>query len=239
MTTDSLDPIKPEGSDDPIGELIRDANKASLYGRLLKVGWIVRFKSPDVDFDEALNAGTDHMTEYFSDMIGGLRVGHVDELKGLGFFSAIKERTGSNVNVGQWNAIPAENLDHVVQIIGNIIPQATAGVCNILKDLLKMVSSSKAANCSIGFILADDQRNDWPLGDVRARRMQVEASCKNESCRRCFNVNLDSLIESVGAGYFISDIPPMTCEACGEPLSIALAMLHPKDDHEKEFPGDK
>ena len=56
--------------------------------------------------------------------------------------------------------------------------------------------------------------------------MQLEAFCSNESCRRFYAFNLDQLIELAGADYLTSDISPMSCEHCGEPLKIELAMGH-------------
>lgn len=70
--------------------------------------------------------------------------------------------------------------------------------------------------------------SDWTLGAVRARNMQLEASCKTKDCGRFLRFDLDRLIGSVGANFPIADIPPMTCEDCGGPLSIELAMLHPE-----------
>ena len=49
----------------------------------LKNGWIVRFRYPGTDFDKALEAGFEHAMEHFAGMIGGLRVGHVEELRRL------------------------------------------------------------------------------------------------------------------------------------------------------------
>ncbi|MBI3672263.1 MAG: hypothetical protein HY245_02320 [Rhizobiales bacterium] len=70
--------------------------------------------------------------------------------------------------------------------------------------------------------------SDWTLGAVRARGLQLEASCKTESCRRFFVFDIDRLVDQVGADYLIADIPDLTCEACGGPLKIELAMLHPE-----------
>ena len=71
--------------------------------------------------------------------------------------------------------------------------------------------------------------SDWTLGAVQARGMQLEASCKKESCRHFSVFELGRLIEMVGADYLISDIPPMTCESCGGPLKIELATGHQED----------
>lgn len=71
--------------------------------------------------------------------------------------------------------------------------------------------------------------SDWTLGAVRARGMQLEASCKNGSCRHFYVFELDQLIGMVGADYPIANIPPMTCEHCGGPLKIELAMGHHED----------
>lgn len=69
--------------------------------------------------------------------------------------------------------------------------------------------------------------SDWTLGAVRARGLQLEASCKNGSCRRFFIFDIETLIKSVGGDYPISDIPPIACELCGEPLTVELGMLRP------------
>ena len=68
--------------------------------------------------------------------------------------------------------------------------------------------------------------SEWTLGAVQARGMQLEASCKNESCRHFYVFELDRLIGMVGADYAVSDIPLMTCDNCGGPLKIELAMGH-------------
>ncbi|MGH6855627.1 MAG: hypothetical protein ACREDN_09430 [Aestuariivirga sp.] len=68
--------------------------------------------------------------------------------------------------------------------------------------------------------------NDWTLGAVHQRGMKLEASCKKESCGHFYTFDLERLIEAVGSEYPISDIPPMTCEHCGGPLKIELAMGH-------------
>ena len=128
---------------------------SSPYGRLLSTGLIVQFRSPDIDFDEALKAGPDHMTEYFSRVLGGLRVGHVEELRKLGLFAAIKGQTGYDVDLGSWNAIPAEDLDAIAQVVERMIPEATQGMRNLLDDLHEMLNAAKADGCSIGFMLND------------------------------------------------------------------------------------
>jgi len=127
-------------------------NEPSPYGRPLRVGLIARFRSPEVDFDEALQAGQDRMMEYFSDVVSGLRIEHVDELQTLGLFSAIKERIGLDVDVGSWEAVPASALPTLLEIVEEIIPQAK-GVRRILKDLHDMSRAALADGCSIGFML--------------------------------------------------------------------------------------
>ena len=65
---------------------------------------------------------------------------------------------------------------------------------------------------------------DWTLGAVEKRNMLLEAHCQTESCRRFFTFDLAKLIASVGADFLVSDIPKMSCEVCGGPLEIKLAM---------------
>jgi hypothetical protein len=125
------------------------------YGKPLRVGLIVRFRHPGVDFDEALKAGPDHRLEYFSDILGGLCVGHIEELRKLGFFSAIEEKTGLKVDVGSWEEIRAGELQYLAQIIENILDQAPEEISRLLVDLLDMSRSAEAEGCSMGFMLAD------------------------------------------------------------------------------------
>lgn len=124
------------------------------YGRLLRVGWIVRFRSPEVDFDEALKAGQSRMMEYFSEALGGLRVGYVKELRRLGFFSAVEQRIGLNVDVGSWGEIPAAQLNLLIDILEEIRRKPTE-LGNLLDDLLDMAKKAQAEGCSIAFLLAD------------------------------------------------------------------------------------
>jgi hypothetical protein len=124
------------------------------YTKSLKVGWIVRFRSPDVDFEEALKAGSDHMMEYFSDVIGRLPVELAEELQESGFFSAIRERTGINVDIGSWEMIPATYLTHVIEIIDDIHPRTT-GLSHLLDDLREMAQSAKDTDCPIGFMFSN------------------------------------------------------------------------------------
>ena len=73
--------------------------------------------------------------------------------------------------------------------------------------------------------------SDWTLGAVKARNLQLEASCKAPDCGHFYVFDLDRLIASVGADYPLSGIPPMTCEHCGGLLKIELAMLHPEPEN--------
>jgi hypothetical protein len=66
--------------------------------------------------------------------------------------------------------------------------------------------------------------SDWTLGAVRARGMLLEAYCQTEGCRQFFTFNLESLIDSVGADFLVSDIPELTCEACGGLLEIKICI---------------
>ena len=77
--------------------------------------------------------------------------------------------------------------------------------------------------------------SEWTLGKVKAMNLQLEASCRAEGgCRRFYVFDLDRLIESVGADYALSDIPPMTCEECGRPLKIELASVPPRQADEQD-----
>lgn len=71
--------------------------------------------------------------------------------------------------------------------------------------------------------------SDWTLGAVVDRGMALEAYCQTESCRKFFAFNLPTLIESVGAGFLVADIPEMDCEACGGRLDYRLALASPND----------
>jgi hypothetical protein len=141
-------------SDSPLGEDLT-ADAAPAYGRELKTGMIVSFASSDVSFDEALAAGPEHMMEYFAEVIFGLRIGHVRELRKLGFFSAVKKSTRLNVDIGSWEEIPAAQLPHLLEIIESITPRASKGLRNILDDLKRMAQVARDQGCSIGFMLAD------------------------------------------------------------------------------------
>ena len=105
-------------------------------------------------FEEALKAGSDHMMEYFSEVIGGLPVELAEELQESGFFSAIRERTGINVNIGSWEMIPATDLTHVIEVIDDIHPRTT-GLSHLLDDLREMAQSAKDTDCPIGFMLSN------------------------------------------------------------------------------------
>jgi hypothetical protein len=77
--------------------------------------------------------------------------------------------------------------------------------------------------------------SEWTLGQVKAMNFRLEASCRAEGgCRRFYVFDLDRLIERVGADYALSDIPPMTCEACGRRLKIELASVPPGQEDEQD-----
>jgi len=77
----------------------------------------------------------------------------------------------------------------------------------------------------------------WTLGAVKARKFALEAYCQSEDCRRFYVFDLDRLIASVGAGFAVSDIPQMTCAACGGPMVIRLATTPPEEEDEASSPG--
>lgn len=70
----------------------------------------------------------------------------------LGFFDAMKQRTGLHVEVVRWHEIPSSKLPHILAVIGDAIPE-TVGVCNLLKDLRGIVVTAEAEGCSVGFML--------------------------------------------------------------------------------------
>jgi hypothetical protein len=75
--------------------------------------------------------------------------------------------------------------------------------------------------------------NDWTLGAVKARNMEIVGLCEQESCRQMFIFNLDALIEGVGANYKLDDIPELTCPNCGaKPLVIRLSFADPPPEAE-------
>lgn len=125
------------------------------YGRELATGMIVRFNSPEINFDEALSAGPDHMMEYFSEVIGGLCIGHVKELQELSFFSFMEKLTGLNVDLGSWEEIPVEQMDSLLEILNFILPKATEGLQKLLEDLKEMILLAKNEGSSIAFMLAE------------------------------------------------------------------------------------
>ncbi len=59
--------------------------------------------------------------------------------------------------------------------------------------------------------------------------MLLEAYCTTQSCRRFSTFDLDHLIAAVGAGFLVSDIPEMHCEACNGLMDIKLALVNPND----------
>jgi hypothetical protein len=70
--------------------------------------------------------------------------------------------------------------------------------------------------------------SDWTLGLVKARNMEIVALCEQEGCKHLFVFDLDALIEGVGAGYKLAEIPPMHCPRCGvSPLLIRLSFPDP------------
>lgn len=75
--------------------------------------------------------------------------------------------------------------------------------------------------------------DDWTLGDVKARNMEIVALCEEAGCRRLFTMSLDQVIEGEGADFKLADIPPMRCPACGGgPLVIRLAFADPSPEGE-------
>jgi uncharacterized SAM-dependent methyltransferase len=70
----------------------------------------------------------------------------------------------------------------------------------------------------------------WTFGSVKARNMALEAYCQNGVCRRFYVFNLDQLIAAMGADYLVSEIPQLSCEACGGPMEIKLALVPPGQD---------
>ncbi|MDQ6855876.1 MAG: hypothetical protein M3Z57_02225 [Candidatus Dormibacteraeota bacterium] len=116
-------------------------------------GFIVRFGSPTVVFEEALAAGRARAMEFFPDMLGGLRHGHARELRDAGFFSAIRAATGRNVDHGSWEEVKAADLPSLIWIIDSTSPQVSDGVQHVLADLRNMVVRAQSTNCSIGFML--------------------------------------------------------------------------------------
>jgi hypothetical protein len=77
-------------------------------------------------------------------------------------------------------------------------------------------------------------KSDWTLGAVKARNMEINALCEQEGCRHLFVFNLDQLIEGVGPGYKLDDIPPMACPQCGaSPLVIRLSFADPPQEDEE------
>jgi uncharacterized SAM-dependent methyltransferase len=72
----------------------------------------------------------------------------------------------------------------------------------------------------------------WTFGSVKARNMALEAYCQNDSCRRFYVFDLNQLIASTGEDYLVSDIPHLSCEACGGPMEIKLALVPPPQDDE-------
>lgn len=71
---------------------------------------------------------------------------------------------------------------------------------------------------------------DWTLGLVKARGMALEAYCPNQSCRRFYAFDLDLLVKEASADFRIADIPPLSCDHCGAPLDIRLAMSGPEQE---------
>jgi hypothetical protein len=70
----------------------------------------------------------------------------------------------------------------------------------------------------------------WTLASVKAHNLQLEAYCQSEGCNHFYAFDLEVLIASVGADFAVSDIPQMTCTACGGPLKIMLAAVPPEQD---------
>ena len=116
-------------------------------------GWIVRFGAPDVDFEEALAAGVSRVEEYFSDMIGGVRVEHIDELRRLKFFDEVQACLGLNVNVGSWEEVTAPQIPTLVTIIDDIMPHGAQFIQDLLSDLRRIAIGAAADGCSLGFML--------------------------------------------------------------------------------------
>jgi hypothetical protein len=140
-------------SEDAYDDLNQDTDK--LFGRLIDVGWIVRFRDSETDFDEAIAAGKDHMMDYFCDAIGGIRIGHIKELIRLEFFQKVSEKVGRDVYIGVWQEIPPWKLHHVIEILEEIIPQSK--ISSFLEDVVDMCLAAINDGCPIGIMLSDNR----------------------------------------------------------------------------------
>jgi hypothetical protein len=123
------------------------------YGPYLKPGLIVQISTPgrkNVGLS-ALSAGELRLT--CSDVVAGIREGHVSELESLGFFDVVEEQLGRTVRPGHEDEIESDELDTLVAILDQITPQATPGVRCLISRLSEMSVSAAREQCSIGFLL--------------------------------------------------------------------------------------
>ena len=70
----------------------------------------------------------------------------------------------------------------------------------------------------------------WTFSSVKVQNLTLEAYCRNDSCRRFYIFDLDQLITTMGPDYLVSDIPQLSCEACGGPMEVKLALVPPQED---------
>jgi hypothetical protein len=74
----------------------------------------------------------------------------------------------------------------------------------------------------------------WTLGKVKAGFLELEAYCQNDACRHFYALDIDGLIENLGADFALDDVPAVACPDCGGALKLKLAMLDPRGGSGRE-----
>src|SRR5512140_3941775 len=120
------------------------------HGPLLRTGLIARVMDTDVEFLAALAAGDRRATDQCSEFIGGLRVGHVEELQRLGFFAALSEKTELEIGVGSWQAIPPGKLHDLIGVIDDVCPRPSPR--DLLVAIPEMAQTAETEGSSIVFL---------------------------------------------------------------------------------------
>ena len=92
--------------------------------------------------------------DYFAVVLEGLQIEDETELRALGFFSELQQRTNLKFDVGSWEDIEAHQLPDLIQTIDKLHPGSTTGeLGNLLAALRKMAVTAQEEGCFLSFML--------------------------------------------------------------------------------------
>jgi hypothetical protein len=146
-------------SQEEVQQLMKQEEEA--FGRELQVGIIARLKSSKIDFDQALQAGPDEAEKYFSEMLMGIRLGHITQLREAKFFEMVEDQLGISIDVGCWEEIIADELPIFLKIIEKVRKKVDERLATLLESIERISQEAYADNCSVVFMLADDELMDF------------------------------------------------------------------------------